>query len=686
MMPRSYSFLIAFIFSLGGVIPFFAASYSDLPEFERSAKAVGDAMASGIEQADIALDRVGVQDKGERNYSSTLGALDQMYFDVIQVANRAWLIKETSKDSAMREAATQAVKIFDEWAVGLDYREDVYNAVSGFSESKHGLQGERLKLLNDSMRDYRRAGLALPKAKRDEVERLRKKLSSLETDFSSNITKVKAPLIFKKADMAGVPESFLSSLDENSSSEEIGVLANVTFHYLMVMENCSVEGTRRKMYRTRFSLAQKENAPLLQEIVELRATIANKLGYGSWADYKIEPKMAKTGANAMKFVRDLKEGLEPKFQAELASFKKLKVEESGNQKAKIHAWDWRYFNAKLKKDKYSVDTEQMRVFFPYGRTLKGMFEIYEECFGLKIKEVKAPYKWVEDLTLHRISDSASGDLLGHVYLDMFPRDGKYNHFAQFDLIPGKRFENGSYQHPVAALVCNFPPASKDKPSLLSHSEVETLFHEFGHALHTILTTAETATFAGTSVPRDFVEAPSQMLERWVWDKKVLDRFAADYRDPSKKIPAELLEKMKAAKLATIGTHYRRQLAFGTLDLVLHSEVKVGGGVNVVKRSNEVLSEVFLPVPNDSSFVTFFGHLMGYDAGYYGYAWADAIAADLATVFEESDGAFMNKKVGMRLRQEIYAPGESREVTESIKVFLKRPQSIDPFLKSIGIGK
>jgi Zn-dependent oligopeptidase len=216
--------------------------------------------------------------------------------------------------------------------------------------------------------------------------------------------------------------------------------------------------------------------------------------------------------------------------------------------------------------------------------------------------------------------------------------------------------------------------------------VETLFHEFGHALHSIFTKAKYARFAGTSVPRDFVEAPSQMLENWIWDKAVLDTFAAHYAKPTEKIPKEILDQLKDARLATIGTFYRRQLSFALLDLVLHTEVKAGSGKDCVKLSNAVLSDVFLPVPDDTAFVAFFGHLTGYDAGYYGYAWADAIAADMATVFEGSPKGYFDDEVGRRLREEIYAPGASREVTVSIEKFLGRPQSIAPFLKSLGIGK
>jgi thimet oligopeptidase len=267
---------------------------------------------------------------------------------------------------------------------------------------------------------------------------------------------------------------------------------------------------------------------------------------------------------------------------------------------------------------------------------------------------------------------------------MFPREGKYNHFAQFGIIEGKLLPDGMYQRPVVALICNFPAPTPDHPPLMSHMDVETIFHEFGHAMHSILTRAKYSRFSGTSVPRDFVEAPSQMLENWVWDKKVLDSFAADYRDPSKKIPAEVLAKLKEAKLATEGTRYRRQLSFGLTDLALHTQIHDDNATNALPLSNEKLSEVFLPMVPDTAFVAYFNHIIGYGAGYYGYAWADAIAADMATVFEKSPEGYFDKETGMRLRHEIYEPGDSRDVNISIEKFLGRPRSIEPFLKRIGI--
>jgi thimet oligopeptidase len=315
-----------------------------------------------------------------------------------------------------------------------------------------------------------------------------------------------------------------------------------------------------------------------------------------------------------------------------------------------------------------------------------MFAIYQNIFGLKFDPIDPPYKWIGDLQLYAVSDSDTGEPLGLFYLDMFPREGKYNHFACFGIMEGKLLPSGKYQRPVVALICNFPKPSKDKPSLMSHQDVETLFHEFGHAMHAIVTRAKYSRFAGTSVPRDFVEAPSQMLENWVWDKKVLDSFAADYRDPSKKIPTNILARLKEAKLATEGTRYRRQLSFGLTDLTLHTQIHDHNASEALPLSNKVLSDVFLPLAPDTAFIAYFGHLMHYDAGYYGYAWADAIAADMATVFEKAPDGYFDKSAGRRLRKEIYEVGDSRDVNISIEKFLGRQRSLDPFLKKIGIGK
>jgi thimet oligopeptidase len=653
-----------------------------VPSFETTTNEVEASVKQAIISGNTALDRIGKLGPNEVTFTNTVRALDDLEFQLGLVDNRLSLIKETSTDAAIRDAATDSLKELQEWVVGFDYREDVYRAIKAYADTQPKLEGEDAKLLSETMRDYRRAGLDLPKTDRDEVERMRKELSRLMTDFETNITKAEKALKFTKAELDGVSEDFLRQIKTNE--DEYVVMANITWHYITVMDNATNENTRERLYIEQSNLAKEQNVPLLEKILTLRDDIARKLGYKTWADYQTEVKMVKNAATAIKFLEDLQTGLQPKFHGELEEYRQLKVNETGDTNATIKVWDWRYYSNLLKIEKYNVDAEQLRVYFPYQHVLEGLFRTYQSIFSLKFERVEPPYKWVDDLQMYAVTDARTGEPLGLFYLDMFPREGKYNHFAEFGIIDGKLLPDGTYQRPTAALICNFPAPTSDHPSLMSHDDVVTIFHEFGHAMHSILTRAKYARFSGTSVPRDFVEAPSQMLENWPWDKKVLDSFAADYRDPSKKISPAILASLKEARLATEGTRYERQLSFALLDLTLHTQIHDDNAQDTVKLSNQVISDVFLRVPTNTAFVAYFGHLMGYDAGYYGYAWADAIAADMNTVFEKAPDGHFDKQAGMRLRKEIYEVGDSRDVNISIEKFLGRPRSLEPFLEKLGI--
>jgi len=663
-----------------------------IPDWPKTPEAVETSAKEAIKRGNAALDAIGRLDRKKVTFQNTVVALDDLAYEANNVGNKATIIKQANTDPKMRAAAEKAVKAMNDWFVGIDYREDVYKSIKAFAETNPQLTGEDKKLLDETMRDYRRAGLALPPEKRKEVEQLRKQLAKLGTDFGTNIANAKRPVVFTKAELEGMPEDFLSKPGIKTGDDAYTVLANVTWQFNAVEENAKSEATRKKLYIARETLAKEKNVPLLNQMLTLRNKIALRLGYKSWDDFQTEPRMAKTGTAAQKYIDDLIAGIEPKFAAELSELQKMKQldaqpSEGGAFAApRINIWDWRYYQNQLKKQKFAVDAEALRNFFPFQKVLDGMFAIYQRIFGLKFEKIAVPYKWIDDLQLWAVSDAASGEPLGLFYLDMFPRDGKYNHFAEFEIIGGKLLPDGKYQRPTVTLLCNFPPATADKPSLLSHSEIETLFHEFGHVLHTITTRAKYGRFAGTHVPTDFVEAPSQMLQNWVWDKNVLDSFAADYRESSKKIPDETIQKMKDAKLATAGVFYRRQFAFASLDLALHGPHPKNVPYDCVAISNPILEKVFLPIDPSTTFVSYFGHLNGYDAGYYGYAWADAIAADMATVFESAPEGYFDQQAGMRLRNEIYAMGDSRDVNESIEKFLGRKQSVQPFLKKIGIGE
>ena len=658
----------------------------ELPVWEKTPEEIDSSVDTAIAKADKKLDAIAALSVDDSNFSNTIAALDSAFYEVVNISDRIDVIRESHQNKEMRDKALETSKKIQAWYVAAGFREDVYKTVAAYAETGPELQGEDAMLLKQTLRDYRRNGMALAKDKREQLKALKTELNNMSLEFATNITDAKAVVEFTAEELAGMPEDFLNNKDLKTERGTYEVKANVTWQYLAVMQDASNEDTRKKLVTLRSNRAREKNVPLFSKMLKTRAQIAEMLGYDSWADYRIETKMAKSAKTAYDFEQRLVKGLEPKFQSEMALLQKLKAEETSNSDAVINLWDIRYYKNKLKKTRYQVDTDKLKVYFELDRVLNGMFGIFEEIFRLKIDRSEPGYKWVEDLRLYAVTDANSGTPLGLIYMDLFPRDNKYGHFAQFGVTTGKLLDDGVYQRPVVALICNFPPPTDDKPSLLKHSDVETLFHEFGHALHSVLTQAKYASFSGTSVPRDFVEAPSQMLENWVWDKSVLDRFAVDYRDPSKKIPAQTLNKMEEARLATIGTWYRRQLSFGLLDLNLHMSNERQDFENFVEVSNDIMADVYLDPPTDTAFVASFGHLGGgYDAGYYGYAWAEAISADLASVFKSSDGGLMDREIGKRLRDEIYAKGGSREIDDSIQAFLGRQRSLQAFFEYIGLS-
>jgi len=654
------------------------------PTFERTAAQIGASSQFAMNDADRELDLIGALAPDEVTFDTTVGAIDDVANEVNKTVYRHYLIRETSPEAVLRDAARESTVAISNWFVETQYREDLYRAVRAYADRlERGevppLAGEDRLLFEETMRDYRRAGLHLDKATRDRVAALQKELTEITTEFSANNSAADVPLVFTRAELEGVPETFLDAW--RTGPDAYTVKATVTPQFVTVMSNAEREETRRRMKTARYSVNQEENAPLLNEMVRIRDEMAQLLGYETWADYRTETRMAGTGATAERFVADLARGLEPKFREEMATLASMKASDTGQEDATIHVWDWRYYSNKLLRERYDVDVEALRNYFPLERVIAGAFDIYGEVFGLTFEPVTPPQKWDPTLQLWLCSDAESGQPLGLMYLDLYPRANKFGHYAQFPIVPGKRLSSGVYQRPVCALVCNFPEPTGDRPSLLSFDEVETYFHELGHALHTMLTTAESVRFSGTGVPRDFVEAPSQMLENWVRDPDVLNRFAADWRDPSRKVPAETLEAMERAEKATIATTYRRQNALALGDLRIH---KAGRYKDVGRIVNETFAEVFLPVPEGTNFSAYWGHLAGYDAGYYGYAWADAIAADMATVFENAPDGYMDREAGQRLRREIYAVGGSRPIDVSVRRFLGREPSLDAFLEDLGI--
>lgn len=656
-----------------------------LPDYPVTPADVDARTAEAIKAADEALAALVAQPAAGRTFASTFARFDAITGDLATWANQAGTIAESSPDKAMRDAARAAGTRLDGWGIALEYREDIYRLLQAVADTKPKLDAQQQRLVDFTLRDYRRAGLALPAAERAVVEQLRKSLSELEQQFSVNINEARAPLDFTAEELAGVPATFLGSPGVKQADGRYRLQPQVTFHVTAIAENADNPETRRIVSLARNRLAREKNIPVLAKLVALRADIAHRLGYATWADYRTETRMSGRAAVAVKFEEDLVAGLQPKFEAEVETLRALKAAHTGQADAKLNPWDYAYYTNRLLKERYAVDAESLRVFFPYEATLRGMFAIYERIFGLKFTQVEPPYVWAPGVQLHLVEDAATGTPVGAFYLDMFPREGKYNHFAHFRQKTARVLADGRVDLPVSVLLCNFPPASADKPSLLSHHNATTLFHEFGHVLHNLLGRAPfpSQTYAG--VPRDFVEAPSQMLENWVWDKTVLDTFAADYRDPTKKIPAETIAAMVRAREATEGLGTRRQLSLGLIDLGLHTLAPgAAWTADVVQLSNDVTARVSIAPAPDTAFVANFGHLAGYDAGYYGYLWAKVMAIDMASIFKAAPGGFLDEKVGRRLRDEIYGVGDTRDVALSVEKFLGRPRSQDAYLEYVGL--
>ncbi len=637
-----------------------------LPDWETTVAQVDANVDAAIADADRQLDAIaGVDPKGA-TFENTVRALDAVYAKIFHTGHRIVVLEQAHPDPKMRSASLDATQKLDEFVVGIDYRKDVYRSIKAYLDTNPHLEGQDARLVEFTVRDYKRAGLTLPDEKQQKVEALRK------------------PLKFTRDELEGVSDDFLRQV--KTGENEYTVDANVPPQYIYAMTNCVKEETRKRLCIARDTRAKEKNLPLATQAIEIRAQLAELLGYGSWADYQEEVKMAKTGKAALDFEEHLKTALEPKYQVETAELKKAKASVPGAITPDVKLWDWYFTSALLQKQKYNIDSEALRVYFPFDRVLDGMFKVYEHIFQVEIRPVDAPAVYQDDVKLYAVLDQQSREPLGMFYLDLFPRPGKYNHFANFTLISGGLLPDGKYQRPVVDLICNFPPPTSDKPSLASQQDVVVIFHEFGHAMHAILTTVNYVQFSGTNVPGDFVEAPSQMLEYFAWDKKVLDSFAGDYRDPSMKIPAEVIAKLKEADLATKACAYRRQLSFGLLDLSIHQPLTPAQKEDINGFANSILNDVFFPSDPSTAMLASFGHLFdGYDAGYYGYAWADAIAADMASVFQSAPDGFLDVSVGRRLRDEIYAVGDSRDINISVEKFLGRKPSTDPFLKKLGIN-
>ncbi|OGQ09201.1 MAG: hypothetical protein A2138_22195 [Deltaproteobacteria bacterium RBG_16_71_12] len=645
------------------------------------------ACAKAEQDADGKLAALVAVPDAKRTFKDSFEALDAILGDYGETVARLSFMKDVHPLTPVRDAGAACEERAGKWTVAVSARKDLYLAMKGFLDNAGKgakLDAEQQRLAEITMRDFKRNGLELSDADRAKLVELRSRLTELQTRFQKNLNEDATKLELKKDELVGLPDDFIAA-HEDKARKGVYVVTTKYPDYYPVMENASKEATRKKMETAFMNRGGKENLKLLDEAIKLRSQCAKLLGYQTHADYVAEDRMAKDAATVQAFLGRMKKGLEPALESDRKKMQALKAADTKKKNAVINAWDWRYYLNQIKKAEFAIDDEAVRAYFPADKVLRGMFDVYSTVLGIELKEVAGPDTWFDGVKLFEVRDAGSKALVAKFYLDLYPRDGKYGHAAEFTLSPGHAVPGG-YRVPLSALVVNFQPPKDGKPGLLSMGEVDTLFHEFGHVMHESLTTARYMQQSGTRTALDFVEAPSQMLENWAYQPEVLARVSADPKDPTKPIPAELAHKLAAARKFDAGVRYSRQVFLGTFDSAIHA-VKPDAAAKlsadaVAKRSWADVMK--LPEDKGAHFAGTFGHMMGgYDGGYYGYLWSEVFAADMFTRFA-AEGV-LNQKVGREYRDRVLARGRTVEPGVLLKDFLGREPNEAAFLKMIGIA-
>ncbi|MDE2966609.1 MAG: Zn-dependent oligopeptidase [Chloroflexota bacterium] len=619
---------------------------------------------------------------GRRNFENTVLPLDEISNVFSQASGRFGFLSQVSADEALRAVAHRQEERLNVFAAGIGFREDIDRALKAYATRAEleALPDDARRLLEFALRDYRRNGLDLDQETRDELQSLQERLVGLGIDFRKKIDDYEDHIEVSREELDGLPDAYIERLGTVGVDGAVRYRVGLDYPELHPFLDAAHDGERRReLFHKNHNKAADTNIDILEEALGVRSSMATLLGFESWAAYALEIKMAKQADAVLEFLEDLEERLQSKLAADLARLSEQQERRTGVG-GPIGISDWRYYTNQVIREEYQVDPFEVAAYFPLDAVLDGMFRIYEELVGVEFvrRPDVADSAWHEDAQPFDIVDPVSGESLARFYMDLYPRPGKFGHAAAFTLRGGRRFGGDGYQRPISAIVANFTKPTESSPSLLRHTEVVTLFHEFGHILHQTLTSSRYTRFSGTRVERDFVEAPSQMLEHWCWQPDMLSSFSRHHEtgDP---LPNSLINRMIEAKHTSSAIATLRQVYFSRLDLAYHTD----SGRSTDEIARELHPITGFSFPEDTHFQAGFGHLFGYDAGYYGYLWSRVFGDDMFTRFE-APGASVSS-VGAEYRQHILEPGGTADADQLIHRFLGREPNADAFLRELGLA-
>ena len=615
--------------------------------------------------------------QAERTFENTIMGYERAFDNYGNALGMSGFLSYVSTDKKFRDAANDLQMQISQYMVDVATRRDVYKAIREYTDTNPRLDPVQAKLVKEMLIGFKNSGMDLNDADLEKFKALNKEKAEYIIKFDKNIQEYKDPLAVTQEQLQGLGEDYIQKLSKTDDGKYLVTLDYPD--YVPFMQNADDEQARKELEFKFNRRGGQENVDLLEKTLTLRREIARLLGYKNHAELRLEDRMAKNPKTVMAFLKDLQKKLKPLGKKEDKEMIAYKNSKTGKNSRTLYSWESGYWSNKFRKENLELDSEKIKEYFPSQVVIDGMLDLFGGVFGITFEPVDIPV-WHPDVKAFKIKDKASGELVAYFYMDLYPREGKYKHAACFGLVEGEEKQDGTYQIPFVAIVANLNKPSGDTPSLLKHSEVETLFHEFGHVLHNALTKAKYSAFSGTSVSWDFVEAPSQMLERWAWDPQVLKKISKHYQT-GESLPDDLIKRMIAAKNFGAGGMYLRQDFFAQYDMTLHTADTTP---DTTKLYFELTKKIRgLPLTKGTIPQASFGHIMGgYDAGYYGYLWSEVIAEDFFGEFKKN-GIF-NPETGLKFRREILEKGGTLDEEKMVENFLGRPADNKPFLKSIGL--